>query len=256
LVALIAVALAYLAQLPRFLARMGLAGQRLDLRLREFTGLALAMLLLAFGFFLAGVPLDAALGTAVSTPDVTQTPAAVSNESLTTVGPDVAVEAAGTETAVLPTGGSAQPESGAFGGPPLSETDAATAVPTLDNGIGSDTVPDETVTATQTPQPTTTVTTTGTPLPTNTATATPTVTATPTLTPTPIDGETARINTGGSTLWIRRTPGGQTLTLVRNGDLVLISTGHANQGGILWQEIRTVDGVLGWVQEEFLTASE
>ena len=54
---LLMLVLAYISQSPRLLKRLGLAGLRLDLRARSFTGYALALFLLAFGFFLAGVPL-------------------------------------------------------------------------------------------------------------------------------------------------------------------------------------------------------
>jgi len=57
-------------------------------------------------------------------------------------------------------------------------------------------------------------------------------------------------------LWVRRTPGGQPLTLVADRDIVILSSGHAHQGGVLWREVRTVEGVLGWVQEEFLAINE
>lgn len=56
--ALIAIALAFLAQSPRLLARFNMAGQRLDMRARTLTGYGLALLLLAMGFFAAGVPLS------------------------------------------------------------------------------------------------------------------------------------------------------------------------------------------------------
>jgi len=56
--ALAAIALALLAQSPRMLTRLNLSGQRLDLRARAFTGYGLALLLLAMGFFVAGVPLS------------------------------------------------------------------------------------------------------------------------------------------------------------------------------------------------------
>lgn len=55
--ALAAIALALLAQSPRMLTRLNLTGQRLDLRAKAFTGYGLALLLLAMGFFAAGVPL-------------------------------------------------------------------------------------------------------------------------------------------------------------------------------------------------------
>lgn len=57
--ALVAIALALLAQSPRMLTRLNLTGQRLDLRAKAFTGYGLALLLLAMGFFAAGVPLSA-----------------------------------------------------------------------------------------------------------------------------------------------------------------------------------------------------
>jgi hypothetical protein len=43
---------------------------------------------------------------------------------------------------------------------------------------------------------------------------------------------------------------------VPNGATVLLENGRANQSGILWREVRTVDGVLGWLQEEFLVISD
>jgi hypothetical protein len=55
--ALVAIALALLGQSPRLLARLNLVNQRLDRRVKAFTGYGLALLLLAMGFFLAGVPL-------------------------------------------------------------------------------------------------------------------------------------------------------------------------------------------------------
>jgi hypothetical protein len=44
--------------------------------------------------------------------------------------------------------------------------------------------------------------------------------------------------------------------LVHDGDLVFILNGHANQGGIIWSEIRTLEGFVGWLQEEFLLLEE
>jgi len=60
--ALLAIALSFLAQSPRMLARLHLTGSRLDLRARTLTGYGLALLLLAMGFFAAGVPLAALAG--------------------------------------------------------------------------------------------------------------------------------------------------------------------------------------------------
>lgn len=63
--ALVAIALAFLAQSPRLLTRLNLNGQRLDLRAKAFTGYGLALLLLGIGFFVAGVPLESG-GAAVA----------------------------------------------------------------------------------------------------------------------------------------------------------------------------------------------
>ena len=88
-------------------------------------------------------------------------------------------------------------------------------------------------------------------------TPSPTLTPTPTWTPTPITGPTAEVNTDGSNLFVRRYPGGtQNLAILNDGDTVLLLPGRANQGGILWQEIRTLDGIEGWVQYQFLTFNQ
>ncbi len=73
--ALIAITFAFLAQSPRMLTRLNLSGQRLDLRAKTFTGFGLALLLLAMGFFLAGVPLEPGAAETVDTPtDVDRSP--------------------------------------------------------------------------------------------------------------------------------------------------------------------------------------
>jgi hypothetical protein len=204
--------LAYLAQSPGFLLRAGLSGYRLDLRAKAFTGYALACLLLTLGFFLAGVPLEPVGGEAAV---MTTTPESTDGTAVAELDETVTITAAGLTPA------------------PASER--AT----------------ETVTATPVPGPTLTPTPV-TSTPTNTSTLVPTPTATPTLTPTPIDAETAVIDTDGSTLWIRRSPGGQTLLIIHDQDVVIVRNGRAHQGGILWREVSSVTGVIGWVQEEFL----
>jgi hypothetical protein len=72
------------------------------------------------------------------------------------------------------------------------------------------------------------------------------------MTPTPIFEETAVINTGTSTLYVKRTPGGRDIALLKGGDVVVLLPGHANVGGALWREVSTVDGIYGWVMESFL----
>jgi hypothetical protein len=109
---------------------------------------------------------------------------------------------------------------------------------------------------TPTASPSTTPTMPPTPSPSATPTETPPATALPTATPTPIDQPTAVIGVGTSTLWVRRTPGGQNLSLLRSGDTVILLAGHANYGGLRWQQVSTLDGVIGWVQEGYLDLGE
>ena len=277
--ALFFLVLALLGQSPGVLKRVGLSGARLDLRVRAFTGYAFALLLLLVGFFLAGVPLTSfGQGEALAeqiTPSV-ETPTEGTSPIIGEAQPaDTALTV--TVSTPLP----ATPETGAFAGPPQN-TQAATdgeqevsapssgtpelggteAGGTLVAGptttVAPDTTPDQEETATQTPRPSPTPSSTVTPspAPTETPTPEPTETPTPTLTPTPIVGETAVVNTDGGTVWLRRSPGGQNTAILNDGDLVIVLTGHANQGGILWQEISTVEGVVGWLQVEFLVFEE
>lgn len=257
LAALVFVGLAYLALSPRWLLRLGLAGARLDLRVRTFTGYGLAMMILAFGFFLAGVPLETSVpeevaGVDQSFPTATADPLQfepVSEEMIATpsVTPSV--------TPVLVDDDEAG-ASGGFMAPSQSEAaeevddaegelDDLLPTPTLDPDV-------DTPTPTNTPLPTTTATATITPSPTATASPTPTQTPTPTVTPTPIVGETAVLDTAGSTIWLRRTPGGSNLVLISDGETLILQSGRANRGGILWREVSTVTGVIGWVQQQFL----
>ncbi|MCA9916828.1 MAG: hypothetical protein KC445_02705 [Anaerolineales bacterium] len=259
--ALLMTIMAYLAQTPRALLRMGLAGYRLDLRVKLFTGYALASLILMLGFFLAGVPIDNGQ-TASASPPTTEVAAVATSANTGAMGavPQTAVPTntspAITETNPTDDRTSETPSSGAFGGPPANSDDetavaeataTATATPEL---VGPSPTPGGAATTSSTDTDTGTATTTATP--TATATPPPTATPTPTITPTPIEGITAIIKTNGSTLWVRRSPGGQQLILVQDGDVVLVGNGRANQGGILWREVRTVTGIAGWVQTEFL----
>ncbi len=244
--------------------RLGLAGQRLDLRVKLFTGYALASLILMLGFFLAGVPIDDGRATAVATATTEITESAATSINTGAMGdlPPTAVFSEDTQSsdAVAANESSTQtPSSGAFGGPPPgSSDDVATeeippsATPEL---AGPSPTPDIDNGETAVPTPATNGeanTTTPTPSPTATNTPLPTATPTPTITPTPIEGITGTINTNGSTLWVRRSPGGQQLVIVQDNETVLVENGRANQGGILWREIRTVNGILGWIQAEFL----
>jgi hypothetical protein len=256
--ALIAIGLALIAQSPRLLKRTGLAAYQLEMRARQFTGYGFALLLLAIGFFLAGVPLEGggvavplAESGRVATPDSDETEAAG------------AMVAPFSDTAVATT--TPMPASGAFDAPPptlatavdpqeAEATEAATAAPgmtavptQLPAGSAATTTPTPN-TVSPTSAPTATATPTTTPTPTNT----PTVTPTPSLTPAPVSGPTALVRSGGNSVWVRRMPGGQALVMVRHNDTLVILSGRANQGGILWQEISTLDGIAGWIPAEFL----
>ena len=246
--ALIAIALAFLAQSPRLLTRLNLAGQRLDMRARTLTGYGLALLLLAMGFFAAGVPLGAPPATvAVATDD---TPAAVAT-----------LDAAATITATVPVGG----QSGAMVGLPTSsaEENATAGLPTVDlSAVAVVTATVELTPGAATAAPTAVAGSGGTPTAEATATlfptATPTLTPAPTLTPTPIAGPTARIGDETSTLPVRRLPGidEPVLAVLVRGEIVLPLSGHAFHTGEVWREISTVAGIIGWVPERFLVFEE
>ena len=260
IIAFLMVVLAYIAQSPRFLKRIGLAGYRLDLRVRSFTGYTLAFMLLSFGFFLAGVPLgpqlepepDVQIVEVTPTPKLAQT--AVSDTTTTTStdatstgetsAPTTIVEAAptrssnGNETNSVsdpsPTAAGADEE------PSDEESFVSEATIPAISPSDSETSSNSTATLTPTAQ--------ATPSP----SPTPTETPLPTFTPTPIVGNSATIGTGTSTLWLRRTPGGQNFVLVKGGDIIILLSGHAHQGGTLWREVSTLDGTTAWVQESYL----
>jgi hypothetical protein len=131
--ALLMTILAYLAQSPRALIRLGLAGQRLDLRVKLFTGYALASLILMLGFFLAGVPLGSP-ATVTEAPATSETAAAAPTSAVSESGAMGALPPTTEPTSLTTTGGddltvptdvTQAPASGAFGGPPGS-TDEAT----------------------------------------------------------------------------------------------------------------------------------
>lgn len=264
--ALLMTILAYLAQSPRAIVRLGLAGQRLDLRVKLFTGYALASLILMLGFFLAGVPLGSP-ATVTEAPAASETTAAEPTSAVSESGAMGALPPTTEPTSLTTTGGdnlpvatnaTQAPASGAFGGPPGS-TDEITPEPATPSATPEQAGPSPTpannaaeTTAVPATTPTDDSTATPSPSPTATATPPPTATPSPTITPTPIEGITGTIRTNGSTLWVRRSPGGQEVVVVQNGEVVIVENGRANQGGILWREIRTVNGIIGWVQAEFL----
>lgn len=246
--ALVALTLSLLGQSPGAMRRVGLGGSRLELRVRALTGYALAMLLLAIGFFVAGVPLGSQASQEALSAQLTAPPTATAGSDVAAAG--VPTSTTGTESLAETAPTPATPETGAFGGPP-GGTVIATA-PAVTETVRADTPISPTTsvigqTGTPTPSPTATPTSTPTPL--------PEATPTPSLTPTPITGETAVISTGGSTMWLLRSPGGQNLVLMHDGDIVILHPGHANQGGVLWREVSALSGIRGWIREEFLATS-
>jgi len=236
--------LALMAQSGRSL----LFGRRLDARARSLTGFGLAATLLAFGFFMAGVPLDGVMGetdssTALNASVSSQIIVVTATYTPTSIGEVASIE----ESATRPPSGT--PQTGAFVPLTTAESDA-TESGTADEATETITPApdaDETDEATATPKPAT-VTPTPTPAPTNTPF--------PTLTPTPIDGKTAVVITQSGLTWLYDAPGGQQAGQVFDGDVLILRGGHANRDGNLWQEVMTVNGRLGWIPEEFLITEE
>ena len=237
--------LALMAQSGRSL----LFGRRLDARARSLTGFGLAATLLAFGFFMAGVPLDDGMG---ETDSSTALNAGVSSQIIvvtatyTPASPDeiALIE----ESATRPPSGT--PQTGAFVPLATDEGESADGSVTAD---ATETITPAPPNATEPAEPSTTPKpATATPTPTPAPTATPF----PTMTPTPIDGETAVIITQSGLTWLYQSPGGQQAGQVFDGDVVILRGGHANRDGNLWQEVMTVNGRLGWIPEEFLVTEE
>lgn len=268
--ALVATALAYLTQSPRYLARQGLNARQAQVRLRMLTGLALALQLLAFGFFFAGVPLGRPETAVLSSPTPSLTPATAGEiVALTEADLTATAVAQVSPTPTFTRPAASTPVTGAFVPPPTATEEALATVQATPTAVatavatatGSAT---ETATAVNTPVPpvgntatispnTPTPSATNTPAPTATASATPTLTPSPTPTPTPIEGKTAVVNTpNGGNLGIQRVPGGAVIAAVPNGGIVILLPGHANYGGNLWQEVRTLTGVRGWVPKSVL----
>jgi len=264
-VALLALLLAFIGQSPRLMRRLGLDVYRLDLRVRALTGYALAFLLLMVGFFLAGVPLGAEpaaeSGEADEMAEESVLPAAVESSRPVTVTAPAMTESMSSTPA--PAATSATPASGAFFGFPSSTitgtvegtaTVPAIPSPTVEGAATATGTPTRVLSPTPTPTQTPSATATASPTP--TATPSPTSSPTPTITPTPIDAPTATVNSDGSSIWVFRSPGGQQLVVVEDGATLILLARHANQGGVLWREIMTVEGLAGWIQEQYLAYPE
>ena len=251
--ALLVITLAFVALSPRMLARLNMANRRLDVRARTFTGYGLALLLLAMGFFVAGVPLGQE-----AAPLAQATPAATDDGAIAATTPITATLASGSQ-------------SGAMVGLPTSSADDATGLPTVDLSAvapisgtvdlalppGAATVEPGATAATAAPEATAEAATAE-PTATLPPTATPTHTPAPTPTPTPILVPTARVGDDTSALPVRRAPGldEPVLAVLVRGEIVLPLSGHAFHSGEVWQEISTVAGIIGWVPERFLSFEE
>lgn len=264
-IALLALLLALIGQSPRLMRRLGLDVYRLDLRVRALNGYAFAFLLLMVGFFLAGVPLGAEpaaeTGEAEEMADEATPPVAVESSRPVTVTMSAVTESVSTTT--TPAATSATPASGAFFGfssSTITGTVEATATvpaipsPTVEGAATATGTPTRVLSPTPTPTQTPSATPTASPTP--TATPSPTSSPTPTITPTPIDAPTATVDSDGSSIWVFRSPGGQELVIVEDGATVILLSRRANQGGVLWREIMTVEGLAGWIQEQYLAYPE
>ena len=263
LAAIVTLILALIGQSPRLMNKLGLGVYRLDLRVRAFTGYALAALLLLLGFFIAGVP----IGAPAPEPAVAATEAVATEPVATPAIAEIVTQSAATATITVTveqsTTTAQRPASGAFGvrssaTPTSTETALVPDIPTFTpaaNGTATATGTPTRVT-TSTPTPTRTPTATPTASPTPTATPSPTPTPTPTLTPTPITGETATVDSNGSGAWVYRSPGGQRLVSVDEGATLILLPGHANQRGLIWQEVMTVEGLTGWIDADNLAEEE
>ncbi len=118
-----------------------------------------------------------------------------------------------------------------------------------------------TPTATRTPTrlpPTPTPTPTLEPTPTRTITPTPTSTPTPTRTPTPTAVPTPRsgiITTQGQGLFVRRSPGGDIVGVLKDGVHVYILAGPVHAYGRDWLFIMDEEGRKGWVAADYVRFS-
>ncbi|NIM93430.1 MAG: DUF389 domain-containing protein [Anaerolineales bacterium] len=108
---------------------------------------------------------------------------------------------------------------------------------------------------TQTPTPTVlpthTVTLTQTPVPTETPV--PTLTSTPTVTPTPVVGVVAR--TGGVGVILRESPGGSAIEGLFDGMYLELIGGPVEIEGVVWIQVRTEAGEVGWLIGVFIATA-
>ncbi len=275
-------ALAFLAQSPSLLVRFRLAGADFSENSRRLTGLGLACTLLGMGFFMAGVP----IGEQEIAQQVDQTTAAVQADSAIDASSAAQVES---ETGIAEiqdeSGSEVASASGGFSAPAQEsesdievEPEAESGTPDAGSSGGAFSAPaqvedsDESESASESgdepaedeseaAEPTEvavepTSVPTNTPAPTATPSPIPTATPTPTITPTAVNVDTISVTFDGSVTWVYRVPGNSRLELVNNGDAVLLESGRAMVQGVTWQEVRLLDGRLGWIQLSLLDLGE
>lgn len=79
---------------------------------------------------------------------------------------------------------------------------------------------------------------------------------TPTPAPTPEYPQAIVFGTQGIGLTLRDLPGGSEIEILPEGSIVsLLNIDPLDQGGVIWQKIRTTEGIDGWVGASFLTTA-
>ena len=88
------------------------------------------------------------------------------------------------------------------------------------------------------------------PRPTTTSTPLPTVTSTP-------QPLTATVSSGVG-VWLRDLPGTETeqLEWLLEGTILIVLSGQETADDLLWQQVQTEDGLIGWVASEFIAIDE
>ncbi|MBK8902821.1 MAG: SH3 domain-containing protein [Anaerolineaceae bacterium] len=94
------------------------------------------------------------------------------------------------------------------------------------------------------------------PLPTTPATETDAPTAVPSNTPEPA-ADTAVVSSGVG-VWLRAAPStsGEQLEWLPDGTVVILLDGQETADGLLWQQVQTETGLVGWVAADFLVPPE
>lgn len=127
----------------------------------------------------------------------------------------------------------------------LAPAPAVTPLPVVDPPS-----PEATLVPTATKQLSTTEPSPTSPLPTASATPLPTVTSTP-------QPLTATVSSGVG-IWLRDQPGVETeqLEWLLEGTTVIVLAGEETADDLVWQQVQTDEGLIGWVAAEFIVINE